>query len=292
MNFSFNPTAQDDVNLVHATHLIQDSTEVASFLKNSGFEIIELAEVSDGGNTHCYRISLNGSYISFKKRNNSEIPEFVDSALTGFGLGTKDIESTQGRLTLHGFHPLSIEERKLLFPLAKKERREIACKVFKLKESDVFEGEVEFIDVSNSTKSSTKSAHNNALSHFHAIILHTNKPEETIARYCWLTNQPSPRRIFGSSWQVGLDQQKIIVCSGEDVERIVPNVNISNLPSILGYALLTESLSKTKGYFSHNELVLQSLNQGSFLVKLPEFISGNLIIGTSAADFPWNSDFK
>ena len=76
--------------------------------------------MSDGGNTHCYQISLNGGYISFKKRNNSEILEFVDSALTGFGLGTKDIESTQGRLTLHGFHPLSIEERKLLFPVAKK----------------------------------------------------------------------------------------------------------------------------------------------------------------------------
>ena len=49
------------------------------------------------------------------------------------------------------------------------------------------------------------------------------------------------------------------------MERIVPNVNITNLPSILGYALLTESISKTKDCFSHNELVLQSLNQGSFL---------------------------
>jgi hypothetical protein len=292
MNLSFNPTAQDDVNLLHATHLIQDSTEVASFLKNSGFEILELAEVSDAGNTHCYRISLNGGYISFKKRNNSKILEFVDSALTGFGLGTKDIESTQGRLTLHGFHPLSIEERKLLFQVAKEERREIAYKVFKLKKSDVLEGDVEFIDVSNSTKSSALSVHKNALSHFHAIILHTNKPEETIARYCWLTNQSSPRRIFGSSWKVGLDQQTIIVCSEEDVERIVPSVNVSNLPSILGYALLTESLSKTKDCFSHNELALQSLNRGSFLVKLPEFISGNLIIGTSAADFPWNGGFN
>ena len=292
MNLSFNPTAQDDVNLVHATHLIQDSTKVASFLKNSGFEILESIEVSDGRNTHCCQISLNGGYISFKKRNNSDTQEFVDSALTGFGLGTKDIESTQGRLTLHGFHPLSIEERKLLFPVAKKEQREIACKVFKLKKSDVLEGDVEFIDVNTSTKSSAKSAHNNALSHFHAIILCTNKPEETIARYCWLTNQSSPRRIFGSSWQVGLDQQKIIVCSEEDVERIVPSVNVSNLPSILGYALLTESLSKTKDCFSHNELVTQSLNQGSFLVKLPEFINGNLIIGTSAADFPWNGDFN
>tara|TARA_Y100000589_G_scaffold54955_1_gene45569 strand:- start:893 stop:1771 length:879 start_codon:yes stop_codon:yes gene_type:complete len=292
MNLSLNPTVEDSVNLVHATHLIQGSTEVASFLKNSGFEILELIEVSDDGNTHCCHISLNGSYISFEKRNNSDIQEFVDSALTGFGLGTKDIESTQGRLTLHGFHPLSIEERRLLFPVAKKERREITCRVFKLKKSDVLEGDVEFLDVNTSTKSSTKSVHKNALSHFHAIILCTNKPEETIARYCWLTNQSSPRRIFGSSWQVGLDQQKIIVCSEEDIERIVPSVSVSNLPSILGYALLTESLSKTKDCFSHNDLVLQSLNQGSFLVKLPEFISGNLIIGTSAADFPWNGDFN
>ena len=292
MNLSLNPTVEDSVNLVHATHLIQDSTEVATFLKNSGFEILELIEVSDDGNTHCCQISLNGSYISFEKRSNSDLQEFFDSALTGFGLGTKDIESTQGRLTLHGFHPLSIKERRLLFSVREKEQREIACKVFKLKKSDVLEGDVEFLDVNTSTKSSAKSAHNNALSHFHAIILCTNKPEETIARCCWLTNQSSPRRIFGSSWQVGLDQQKIIVCSEEDVERLVPSVNVSNLPSILGYALLTESLSKTKDCFSHNELVLQSLNQGSFLVKLPEFISGNLIIGTSAADFPWNGDFN
>ena len=292
MNLSLNPTAEDSVNLVHATHLIQDYAKVTSFLKNSGFEILESIEVSDGSNTHCCQISLNGGYISFKKRNNSAIPEVGDSALTGFGLGTKDIESTQGRLTLHGFHPLSIEERKLLFQVAKEERREIAYKVFKLKKSDVLEGDVEFIDVSNSTKTSALSVHKNALSHFHAIILHTNKPEETIARYCWLSDQSSPRRIFGSSWKVGLDQQTIIVCSEEDVERIVPSVNVSNLPSILGYALLTESLSKTKDCFSHNELVTQSLNQGSFLVKLPEFISGNLIIGTSAADFPWNGDFN
>lgn len=288
MNLSLNPTAEDSVNLVHATHLIQDYAKVTSFLKNSGFEILESIEVSDGSNTHCCQISLNGSYISLERKNNPDTQEFVDSALTGFGLGTIDIESTQGRLTLHGFHPLSIEERKLLFPVAKKSQREIQCKVFKLKKSDVLEGAVEFIDVSTLTKSSAKSIHNNALSHFHAIILCTNKPEETIARYCWLTNRSSPRRIFGSSWQLGLGQQKIIVCSKEDVERIVPNVNITNLPSILGYALLTESISKTKDCFSYNELLLQPLNQGSFLLKLPDFISGNLIIGTSFAAFPWN----
>ena len=288
MNLSLNPTAEDSVNLVHATHLIQDYAKVTSFLKNSGFEILESIEVSDGSNTHCCQISLNGSYISLERKNNPDTQEFVDSALTGFGLGTTDIESTQGRLTLHGFHPLSIEERKLLFPVAKKSQREIQCKVFKLKKSDVLEGAVEFIDVSTLTKSSAKSIHNNALSHFHAIILCTNKPEETIARYCWLTNRSSPRRIFGSSWQLGLGQQKIIVCSKEDVERIVPNVNITNLPSILGYALLTESISKTKDCFSYNELLLQPLNQGSFLLKLPDFISGNLIIGTSFAAFPWN----
>ena len=288
MNLSLNPTAEDSVNLVHATHLIQDYAKVTSFLKNSGFEILESIEVSDGSNTHCCQISLNGSYISLERKNNPDTQEFVDSALTGFGLGTIDIESTQGRLTLHGFHPLSIEERKLLFPVAKKSQREIQCKVFKLKKSDVLEGAVEFIDVSTLTKSSAKSIHNNALSHFHAIILCTNKPEETIARYCWLTNRSSPRRIFGSSWQLGLGQQKIIVCSKEDVESIVPNVNITNLPSILGYALLTESISKTKDCFSYNELLLQPLNQGSFLLKLPDFISGNLIIGTSFAAFPWN----
>ena len=288
MNLSLNPTAEDSVNLVHATHLIQDYAKVTSFLKNSGFEILESIEVSDGSNTHCCQISLNGSYISLERKNNPDTQEFVDSALTGFGLGTIDIESTQGRLTLHGFHPLSIEERKLLFPVAKKSQREIECKVFKLKKSDVLEGAVEFIDVSTLTKSSAKSIHNNALSHLHAIILCTNKPEETIARYCWLTNRSSPRRIFGSSWQLGLGQQKIIVCSKEDVERIVPNVNITNLPSILGYALLTESISKTKDCFSYNELLLQPLNQGSFLLKLPDFISGNLIIGTNFAAFPWN----
>ena len=288
MNLSLNPTAEDSVNLVHATHLIQDYAKVTSFLKNSGFEILESIEVSDGSNTHCCQISLNGSYISLERKNNPDTQEFVDSALTGFGLGTIDIESTQGRLTLHGFHPLSIKERKLLFPVAKKSQREIECKVFKLKKSDVLEGAVEFIDVSTLTKSSAKSIHNNALSHLHAIILCTNKPEETIARYCWLTNRSSPRRIFGSSWQLGLGQQKIIVCSKEDVERIVPNVNITNLPSILGYALLTESISKTKDCFSYNELLLQPLNQGSFLLKLPDFISGNLIIGTSFAAFPWN----
>ena len=288
MNLSLNPTAEDSVNLVHATHLIQDYAKVTSFLKNSGFEILESIEVSDVSNTHCCQISLNGSYISLERKNNPDTQEFVDSALTGFGLGTTDIESTQGRLTLHGFHPLSIEERKLLFPVAKKSQREIECKVFKLKKSDVLEGAVEFIDVSTLTKSSAKSIHNNALSHLHAIILCTNKPEETIARYCWLTNRSSPRRIFGSSWQLGLGQQKIIVCSKEDVERIVPNVNITNLPSILGYALLTESISKTKDCFSYNELLLQPLNQGSFLLKLPDFISGNLIIGTSFAAFPWN----
>ena len=288
MNLSLNPTAEDSVNLVHATHLIQDYAKVTSFLKNSGFEILESIEGSDGSNTHCCQISLNGSYISLERKNNPDTQEFVDSALTGFGLGTIDIESTQGRLTLHGFHPLSIEERKLLFPVAKKSQREIECKVFKLKKSDVLEGAVEFIDVSTLTKSSAKSINNNALSHLHAIILCTNKPEETIARYCWLTNRSSPRRIFGSSWQLGLGQQKIIVCSKEDVERIVPNVNITNLPSILGYALLTESISKTKDCFSYNELLLQPLNQGSFLLKLPDFISGNLIIGTSLAAFPWN----
>ena len=292
MNLSLKPTAQDSVDIVYATHLIQDIAEVVGFLKNLGFEILELIKVSNGGNTHCFQIPLNGSYISLERRNNSDIQRFVGSALTGFGLGTRDIESTQGRLTLHGFHPLAIEKLKLLFKVAEKEQREIECKVFKLKKSDVLEGEVEFIDISNSTKYSAKSIHNNALSHFHAIIICSDNPEETIARYCWLTNQSSPKRTFGSSWQVELGQQKIIVCSEEDAERIVPNINFTNVPSILGYALLTESLSKTKDCFFDNKLLLQSLNRGSFLAELPDFISGSLIIGTSAADFPWNGDFN
>jgi len=290
MNLSSNQTAHDSVTLVHATHLIKDSSEVASFLKKLGFGLLEFIKVSDGGNTHCLQISLNETYISFERRNNLYTQEFVDIALTGFGLGTKDIESTQGRLTLHGFHPLAIEEQKLLFSVAKKERREIECKVFKLKKSDLLEGNVEFIDVSTSVKPNTKSVHYNALSHFHAVIICTNKPEETIARYCWLTNKPSPRRIFNSSWQVVLGQQKIIVCSVEDVERIFPSINVKNLPSILGYALLTENLSKTKDCFSYNEFLFQSLNQSSFQLKLPDFIGGNLIIGTSAAGFPWNDN--
>ena len=292
MNLSLKPTAQDSVDIVYATHLIQDIAEVVSFLKNLGFEILELIKVSNGMNTHCLQIPLNGSYISLECRNNSDIQEFVESAPTGFGLGTRDIESTQGRLTLHGFHPLAIEKRKLVFPVAEKEQREIECKVFKLKKSDLFEGEVEFIDVSTSTKYNAKSLHNNALSHFHAIILYSNKPEATIARYCWLTNQSSPRRILSSSWQVELGQQKIIVFSEEDVERIVPNINVKNVPSILGYALLTESLSKTNECFFDKKLLLKSFNRGSFLAELPDFIGGNFIIGTSAAEFPWSGDFN
>ena len=68
MNLSLNPTAEDSVNLVHATHLIQDYAKVTSFLKNSGFEILESIEVSDGSNTRCCQISLNGSYIPSKEK--------------------------------------------------------------------------------------------------------------------------------------------------------------------------------------------------------------------------------
>ena len=61
-----------------------------------------------------------------KKRNNSDLQEFFDSALTGFGLGTKDIESTQGRLTLHGFHPLFYKRAKAIISSDRK-RAERNC---------------------------------------------------------------------------------------------------------------------------------------------------------------------
>ena len=65
-----------------------------------------------------------------------------------------------------------------------------------------------------------------------AIIVCTNKPGGTIARYCWLTNRSSPRRflLILAAWTWSTEDNSLFQGGRGDCS----NVNITNLPSILG----------------------------------------------------------
>ena len=134
-----------------------------------------------------------------------------------------------------------------------------------LKKDNIREGNVEFIEIATSNNSLSNLPHKNLINRLHAIILCTDNPEETIARYCWLTNQSSPKRIFDESWQIQLGQQSIVVCAQKESNRLALDVGSFNTPSILGYALLTNNLTKTNDFFSDNQTLKKSLKGDLFL---------------------------
>ena len=271
MNLSLQSNEDDRVALAHVAHTISDLTQARDFLENAGFHILEATKKLNGTDTYSHQIPLNGGYISFEAPNNSYDEKLVFANISGFGLKTPNIEGTQGRLTLHGFHPLAIDSQQFQFLLR--------------------EGNVEFIEIATSNNSLSNLPQKNLINRLHAIILCTDNPEETIARYCWLTNQSSPKRIFDESWQIQLGQQSIVVCAQKEANRLALDAGSFNTPSILGYALLTNNLTKTNDFFSDNQTLTKSLKGESIFAKFPDFIGGNLIIAENILHFPWNEGF-
>ena len=117
MNLSLHSNEDDRVALVHATHTIRGLTQACDFLENAGFHMLEATKKLNGTDTYCHQIPLIGGYISFKAPNNLYDEKLVFANISGFGLKTPDIEGTQGRLTLHGFHPLAIDSQQFQFLL-------------------------------------------------------------------------------------------------------------------------------------------------------------------------------
>ena len=291
MNLSLQSNEDDRVALAHVAHTISDLTQVRDFLENAGFHILEATKKLNGTDTYSHQIPLNGGYISFEATNNSYDEKLVFANISGFGLKTPDIEGTQGRLTLHGFHPLAIDSQQIQFLLPGGNLKKIEYQAFGLKKDNIREGNVEFIEIATSNNSLSNLPHKNLINRLHAIILCTDNPEETIARYCWLTNQSSPKRIFDESWQIQLGQQSIVVCAQKESNRLALDVGSFNTPSILGYALLTNNLTKTNDFFSDNQTLIKSLKGRSIFAKFPDFIGGNLIIAENILHFPWNEGF-
>ena len=111
------------------------------------------------------------------------------------------------------------------------------------------------------------------------------------AKYPSFYNAVLSKRIFDESWQIKLGQQSIVVCTQKEANRLALDVDSFNTPSILGYALLTNNLTKTNDFFSDNQTLTKSLKGGSIFAKFPDFIGGNLIIAENILHFPWNEGF-
>lgn len=279
----------DGVVLAYVRHFATNFNKARSVFENLGFEICDVNQNVDNHKNFTIRLVLNESFIEVSNSFASLSRSNELSGIKTLGFSINDIEATQGRLTLNGFHPLPLSTHVLKISVPNKKKVELETKLFRLKESDMPEASAEFTTMNNNNLFSKMGdhGHKNYINEINAVILCVDDPDEVVARYCWLTNQGSPKRLFERCWQIPLHQRRIIVFNKDELNNLCKLSSEHNPPSILGYSLISKNLQKTQNFLIGAGWRPIYLTKKLLFLELPDSVGGNLFISQDEADFPW-----
>ncbi|MBH67541.1 MAG: hypothetical protein CMM58_04235 [Rhodospirillaceae bacterium] len=283
----------DEISLSHITYVVTDLKTARETLKKLGFKIIFGNYNPAHDVINSIRLGLGSSFIEI-----TNAPDFPKKSSQGIGIqalgfGTNNIEATQGRLTLNGFHPLPLISKNFRMKKPKGEIMESKSRLCWLKEKDMPEVHAEFIQFppvqpKKAPSLSPITLHDNHIVSFNDVILCVSNPEEVVARYCWFTDQGSPQFLLDRYWKITLYHGSLIICSTSQIDQLHGARNTAKQPTIPGYSLISSNLKKTKEYFEEVGLKPLKNTKDLLLINLPPAIGGKVFIAEDELAFPWN----
>ena len=290
MSLTARTNETDGVVLTYVRHAAPNFTEARTVFKSLGFEICDVVQNEISNKNATIRLLLNQSFIEVT--NSFEFLSKPDgvAVINALGFGVNNIEAGQGRLTLNGFHPLPLITNTLKIKTSDKQKIELEHKVFRLKESDMPEACTEFIEIAGEKPFFELQGylHKNCINEINAVILCVEDPNEVVARYCWLTNQGSPKRLFDQCWQIRLHQRCIVIFHKDEINKLFKFLPEAKYPSIYGYSLISKNLQKTHSFLLKAGWSPIRLTDELLFLSLPGSVGGNLFISQDAATFPWH----
>jgi hypothetical protein len=283
----------DEVFLDHLTHIVGNLTSANTDLINYGFTTLSETDHAEKEKYSAIRIMFDEGSIKITNSSNYLFNKYNRAAICAIALETTNLEKTQGRLTLNGFHPLPLATES--FSITNSEKKQIEAGNYKcrLRETDMPEGYAEFIfhDPEKSIQQNLGSNHGNGISALCAAILCVENPDEAVARYCWFANKGSPKKIGTLGWQLALDRGGLMICYNN---KLIDLLNIKGTPEkdgIIGYSAVSKNMNVTMKFFKKRKIDIIKIRDNLIVLQLPKTVGGFIFIGESESAFPWSSKF-
>ena len=283
----------DEVFLDHLTHIVDNLTSANTDLINCGFTTLSETDNAEKEKYSAIRIMFDEGFIKITNSSNYLFNKYNRAAICAIALETTNLEKTQGRLTLNGFHPLPIANESFFIENSEKKQIQAGNYKCQLRETDMPEGYAEFIfhDPEKSILQNLGSNHGNGISALCAAILCVENPDEAVARYCWFANKGSPKKIGTLGWHLALDRGGLMICYNN---KLIDLLNIKGTPEkdgIIGYSAVSKNMNVTMKFFKKRKIDIIKIRDNLIVLQLPKTVGGFIFIGESESAFPWSSKF-
>ena len=290
MNFQRHPPSTEEIFVDHITHVVEDLNAANADLVKYGFSTSKTADKLPKREPLSIEIILGQGFIKITKS-----PEYLFShnnrpSISGLALETNNLEGTQGRLTLSGFHPLPLAQEIFWKTNSYGDSIKADASVCKLRKSDMAEAYVEFIfhDPENSLWQGSNPSHDNSIQALRDIVVGVDDPDEAAGRYSWFANKGSLKKIGDLGWRITLDRGNLIICQSSTLGTLMNAQMLQETTGIIAYSVLSESLEDTFEFFKNKQLNVKKIHESLLLLPLPESVGGCVFIGEKDSEFPWN----
>ena len=283
----------DEVFLDHLTHIVGNLTSANIDLINYGFSTLLETDHAKKEKYSAIRVMFDEGSIKITNSSNYLFNNHNKAGISAIALETRNLEKTQGRLTLNGFHPLPLTTESLSLTNADKKKIEAENHMCRLRDTDMPEGYAEFIfhDPEKSIWKNPSPNHGNGISTLRAAILCVDNPDEAVARYCWFANKGSPKKIGALGWHLTLDRGSLMICYND---KLTDLLNIKGAPQtdgIIGYSAISKNMKFTIEFFKKQKIKIITIRDDLIILQLPKTIGGSIFVGESESAFPWSSKF-
>jgi hypothetical protein len=199
-------------------------------------------------------------------------------------LTVADTEATTERLREAGFMPEPPIALRRPMPLDDGGEGTAAFSVIRLPSDAMAEGRVQVLsqDTPDVVWQPSMIAEENALDMLSGVLIYTSDPKEAAIRYERFTGKG--RGSVGTGYDFALDRGRISLRLASEAERILPGIQIPDLPFVAAVSIRSSDLAATRSYLAAREIPLMVDEPGRIIIHPDAGMGASLVIHSNCTD--------
>jgi hypothetical protein len=129
--------------------------------------------------------------------------------------------------------------------------------------------------------------HENGIVALRDVVILPEDLDEAADRYARFT-EASPKRIAEDMIRLELARGGVVLTTPAGAARLFPGATVPPVPGVVGYGLLSDTLSATRAFFEGRGFPVRDTGPGLACLTLPASLGGAWLIADDEQAFPWN----
>lgn len=293
----------EQIFLDHVGWFVPDMDEASAAFGRLGFPLtpftVHMNEQPDGSRVPSGTANrcamIRRGYLEVLTR----VPE-VESAITRqmddglarytglhlIALTVADTAATTERLRQAGFAPEPPIALRRPMPLDAGGEGTAAFSVIRLPSDAMAEGRVQVLsqDTPDVVWQPSVTADENALDMLSGLLICATDTEEAAIRYERFTGRS--KVAAGDGWRIDLDRGRIAICTASEAPRILPGIDVPDLPFIAAVSIRSADIDATRSYLASRNVPVLA-DEGGRIVVHPEAGMGAAFVLHAAGEEPF-----